>query len=98
MRQQCMAGLCILLCATAALAQEQDAAEKRELIYCADLMTHEERESYRSRMRAARGPDEKARLRAEHRVEMEKRARERGVSCEHRRGDGQGPGRQAGRP
>ncbi|MCX8017200.1 MAG: hypothetical protein N2690_04790 [Rhodocyclaceae bacterium] len=71
------------------------AAEKRELIYCADLMSHEEREAYRARMRSARSPDEKARLRAEHRVQMEARAAERGVPCVHRRGEGPGP---AGQP
>jgi hypothetical protein len=36
------------------------AAEPRELIYCADLMTPAEREAYRARMRAARGPQEDA--------------------------------------
>ncbi|MCX8085890.1 MAG: hypothetical protein N3C63_03200 [Rhodocyclaceae bacterium] len=98
MRYLTLGGLLILLCSGAVWAQGTDAVEKRELIYCADLMTHEEREAYRAKMRAARGPDEKARLRAEHRAEMEKRAQAHGTSCEHRRGEGQGPGHQAGRP
>ena len=37
--------------------------EKRELIYCADRMSPEEREAYRAQMRAARSPEEKAALR-----------------------------------
>lgn len=60
----------------------QDAAEKRELIYCADLMTHEERAAYRARMRAARTPEEKAALRQAHQQEMRARARQRGGDAE----------------
>jgi hypothetical protein len=74
------------LCAVAVPAQPQDtgapnqgAVEPRELIYCADLMTHEEREAYRARMRAARTSQEKAAVRDAHRQEMQARARERGV-------------------
>ena len=54
-------------------------AQKRELIYCADLMTHEEREAYRASMRAARTPQERATLRQVHQNEMQARARERGL-------------------
>jgi hypothetical protein len=74
------------LCALSAPAQAQSngeqsagAAEPRELIYCADLMTHDEREAYRSRMRAARTPQDKAALRQAHRQDMQARARERGI-------------------
>jgi hypothetical protein len=85
------------LCALSAPAQAQSngeqpagAAEPRELIYCADLMTHDEREAYRARMRAARTPQDKAALRQAHRQDMQTRAREHGVDtlqCEplHRR-------------
>jgi hypothetical protein len=59
--------------------QSAGAAEPRELIYCADLMTHDERETYRARMRAARTPQDKAALRQAHRQDMQARARERGV-------------------
>ena len=55
------------------------AAEPRELIYCADLMTPAEREVYRAHMRAARTPQEKAVVRQAHRDEMQARARARGL-------------------
>ncbi|HEX5635953.1 MAG TPA: hypothetical protein VFY78_02610, partial [Gammaproteobacteria bacterium] len=57
----------------------------RELIYCADLMTHEEREAYRASMRSAQTPQERAELRQAHQEMMRARARERGlddVACE----------------
>lgn len=59
-------------------------AEQRELIYCADQMTHEEREVYRAKMRAARTAEEKETLRQAHRLEMQSRAQQRGggVQCE----------------
>lgn len=59
--------------------------QSRELIYCADLMTHEERETYRASMRAARTQQERAELRQAHQETMRARARERGlddVTCE----------------
>ena len=52
---------------------------RRELIYGAELMTHEEREQYRERMRGAKTPDAEARIRAENYGAMQKRARVRGV-------------------
>ncbi|MHB1140498.1 MAG: hypothetical protein ACYC1T_01905 [Sulfuricaulis sp.] len=55
------------------------AAEPRELIYCADLMTPAEREAYRARMRATRSPPERAALRQSHRDDMQARARARGL-------------------
>lgn len=55
------------------------AAEPRELIYCADLMTPAEREAYRARMRAARTPPERAAVRQAHRNEMLARARALGL-------------------
>ena len=62
--------------------QSPAAAEQRELIYCADMMTHEEREAYRARMRAARTPEEKAALRQAHQQEMQARARQSGGDAE----------------
>lgn len=88
-----------LLAMSAAQAQEPpggDGVQARELIYCADLMSHEEREAYRASMRAARTPEEKAALRDAHRQKMQQRASQRGseVQCEplqlrERRGRGQ---------
>jgi hypothetical protein len=72
------------LWALPARAQDADqapttAAEPRELIYCADLMTPDEREAYRARMRAVRGAQERAALRQAHRDDMQARARTRGL-------------------
>ena len=64
------------------------AAEPRELIYCADLMTPTEREAYRARMRAARSPQERVAVRQAHRNEMQARARALGIDalqCEPQR-------------
>ena len=73
------------LCALPAWAQEAGeppaAAAPRELIYCAELMTPAERENYRTRMRAARTPQEKAVVRQAHRDEMQARARARGMDA-----------------
>lgn len=85
------------LMATAASAQPAPApALQRELIYCADRMTHEEREAYRAKMRAARTLDEKARIRADHQAEMQSRAASQGTAgqCEAAgRNSRGGPGR-----
>lgn len=58
----------------------------RELIYCADLMSHAERAAYRARMQAAQSSEEKAALRDAHRLEMRRRAQARGSEqmCEPR--------------
>lgn len=71
--------------AAPAYAQNPPSApEARELIYCADLMSHEEREAYRAKMRAARTAEEKTAVRQAHRQEMQERARQRGsdAQCE----------------
>lgn len=75
-------GLALLpgLSGLAAAQQATPPVEKRELIFCADRMSHEEREAYRAKMRAARTPEEKQVLREAHRAEMQARA------------TGQGPG------
>lgn len=80
-----LAALLALLPAAAAIAAEPPPAppvEKRELIFCADRMSHEEREAYRARMRAARTLEEKESLRAAHRAEMQARATAQGGPCE----------------
>ena len=55
------------------------ANQQRELIYCADYMTHEEREAYRAQKRAARTPEERDAVRQAHQNEMNARLRERGI-------------------
>ena len=73
---------------------------QRELIYCADQMSHEEREAYRVKMQAARTPEAKQALRAAHRSEMQERARAAGREGQCAplgpRGSGQGAGQGAG--
>ena len=68
-----------------------NAVEKRELIYCADLMTHEEREAYRAKMQAARSLEEKTKIRAAHQADMQARAASQGRTGECKP-QGQGPG------
>ena len=82
-----------MLCSLPAWAADKEQLlspdeQQRELIYCADLMTHEEREAYRERMRTARSSQEQAALRQAHQEEMRARARERGIDpieCEPQR-------------
>lgn len=94
MKHKLMTAIILPLLAGAAWAQSgPTTAEKRELIYCADLMTHEEREAYRAKMQSARSFDEKARIRADHQTEMQSRAASRGMAgqCEPRPGRGAEP-------
>lgn len=69
---------CLALAAQAQQPQPATTLQARELIYCADLMSHEEREAYRAKMRSTRNIEEKEALRAEHRREMQARARDAG--------------------
>ncbi len=86
----CLLGLCVLPWALPAAAQQvapqapSPAAEPRELIYCAELMSHEERQAYRARMHAARSPEERQAIRAAHHQEMQARAQAAGqpFGCE----------------
>lgn len=63
-------------------SQPPPAATERELIYCAELMTHDEREAYRAKMRAARTDEEKAAVRQTHRQAMQTRAKQRGAEAQ----------------
>lgn len=76
--------LCVISAPTHAQSagEQPQATEQRELIYCADKMTHEEREAYRAHMRAARTPEEKRVLRQAHQQEMQTRARQSGGDAE----------------
>jgi len=82
-----------ILCSLPAWAADKEQfsspdVQQRELIYCADLMTHEEREAYRASIRAARTQEEKAAVRHAHQEAMQARARERGldpIECEPQR-------------
>ena len=60
-------------------------------MYGYELMTPEERQAYIDKMRAAKTPEERTKLRDEHRAEMQKRAKEKGVTLSEPGGRG-GPG------
>jgi len=77
----------LLLPAIAAGQSTTPPVDKRELIFCADRMTPEEREAYRNRMRATRSEADKEALRTAHRDAMQARAVR----------DGQGPCAAPGR-
>ena len=65
--------------AAGADAKNAVAPPRRELIYGSELMTHEEREQYRARMRGAQTAEDEARVRDDHFGAMQKRARQRGA-------------------
>jgi Spy/CpxP family protein refolding chaperone len=67
---------------TPALAQSEaaPAAKATPRMYGHELMTAEERQAYADRMRAAKTPEERAKLRNEHRAKMQQRAQEKGVT------------------
>lgn len=61
-------------------------------IYGSRLMTVQERNEYRSKMRAAKTVQERDRIRAEHHEQMKVRAKERGVTLPDQPPAGRGPG------
>lgn len=60
--------------------------QDRLYIYGYELMTDQERNAHRERMRAAKTLQERDRIRAEHRVQMNARAKERGATIIQRDG------------
>lgn len=68
--------------------QDQDHLrdQDRLYIYGYELMTDQERNAYQERMRAAKTLQERDSIRAEHRVQMDARAKERGATIIHRDG------------
>ena len=76
-------------------AQTQQQVRDRE-IYGYQLMTPQERDAYRARMRTAKTAEERERIRNEHHVAMQARAKERGLTIPAeppaRRGPGAGRG------
>ncbi|MDK9715194.1 MAG: hypothetical protein OEL86_14015 [Sulfuritalea sp.] len=69
---------------------------QRELIYCADQMSHEERAAYRAKMQATRSVAEKEALRTAHRRDMQERARAAGREGQCEPLGPRGPGFGAG--
>ena len=75
-------------------AQDQTQAQDQERIYGSQLMTQEERNEYRTKMRAAKTAEERERIRNEHHEQMKQRAMERGMTLPDMppAGGGMGPG------
>ena len=81
--------LCLMalaLCSASAGAQtaapptgQAPATVKREIIPGSELMTSQERERYRRRIRAAKGPADEEKVRSDHTAQMRERARVRGL-------------------
>jgi hypothetical protein len=82
------------LAAAADQQQTQTQEQAQERIYGHDLMTEQERNEYRTRMRAAKTTAEREKIRAEHHDKMKVRAKEKGVTLpdEPPMGSGMGPG------
>lgn len=82
------------------VAQDKDQTRTQDQlrdqdIYGYQLMTQQERNEYRNRMRAAKTLEERERIRNEHHEQMKVRAKERGVILPDEppaRGGGMGPG------
>jgi hypothetical protein len=62
-------------------AQGEPPAPKREMrVYGEEVMMPQERQAYIDKMRAAKTPEERAKLRDEHRAEMQKRAQDKDIT------------------
>ena len=95
----CVAAASVLLPAHAVFAQDktQDQAQSRQTIrdqdiYGYQMMTSEERNEYRQKMRAAGTAEERERVRAEHHEQMKERAQARGMTLPDQPRAGRGPG------
>jgi len=81
-------GSCAIVTAGSALAADQPQMrqgsqvrqEQRTRIYGFGLMTQQERNDYRNRMRAAKTERERKHIRAEHHARMQERAKKKGVT------------------
>lgn len=70
-------------------------ADQKEQIYGSQLMTEQERNDYRTKMRSAKTDEEREQIRKAHHVEMQARAKARGVTLPDEPpagGGGMGPG------
>ena len=76
--------------------QVQEKVQQQEQVYGWQLMTPEEREQHRAKMRSFKTEEEREQYRLEHHKEMQERARERGVTIPdmppESLGKGMGPG------
>lgn len=70
----------ILLAAISLTSGPASAASDTEAIYGSQMMTEQERNEHRNRLREATSAEEKEQIRNEHHEQMKQRATERGVS------------------
>ena len=78
------------------MTQDQINKMTDQQIYGSQLMTAQERNEYRTRMRAAKTLEERERIRKEHHEQMKLRAKERGVTLPDEPPAGRGPGSGTG--
>lgn len=79
--------------------QDRDRLQDQDRIYGSQLMTRQERNEFRARMRAAKTVQEREQIRNQHHEQMQIRAKERGVTLPDEppaRGGGMGPGAGGG--
>lgn len=77
--------------------QDKDQLRDQDRIYGDELMTAQERTAHRERMRLAKSLQERERIREEHRLMIDARAKERGVQVIHANpGTGVGAGNSGG--
>ncbi len=76
----------------------QTQLQTQDQIYGSQLMTSQERIEFRTRMRAAKTPQEREQIRAEHHAQMQARAKEKGMTLPDMppMGGGMGPGMGGG--
>ncbi|MGB0467328.1 MAG: hypothetical protein ACPGF7_07360 [Pontibacterium sp.] len=60
--------------------QDQDRVQQQEVLYGSQLMTPQERNEQRMKMRAAKTPEERQMIRNKHHKKMQKRAKAKGVT------------------
>lgn len=60
--------------------QSREQTQDQERVYGSQLMTQQERNEYRAKMRAAKTAGEREQIRAEHHERMKMRAKERGMT------------------
>jgi hypothetical protein len=84
----------IILAADSPQAQTKNQTQQQEQIYGSQLMTQQERNEYRAKMRTSKTAEERERIRKEHHEAMKVRARERNMTLpdEPAVGGGMGPG------
>lgn len=85
--------LALSSCLTLAAADQERTQQKQ--VYGSELMTEQEQEEHRSKMRAAKTDEEREKIRSEQHQRMKERAKERGMTLPDQppvRGGGMGPG------